>query len=186
MGKFLGAAKWIGQQFYHHIYYPVWWFYRRIRKCWIYGRHIWTIDQDYDHSYMLKLWKLKFEFMRELYVSRHAHLASAENNAKQIGICIALLSRLIANEEDFPSPYVKKQYEDHDKKWGELNARYGKFDIKGNCRSTFYRRYVITDKDKEKERIERINMDKHEEYMFDQDLDYLFHIIKRHLQHWWD
>ena len=100
--------------------------------------------------------------------------------ADQIKVCKILLQRLIDDD------YISNATKYHDEKWGELELVTDHipgtdlFSVKAKTDKP------LTEKEKKQEREERMNKYKHADYMKEQDLDLLFHLMRKHIQGWWD
>lgn len=139
---------------------------------------IWN-DRNWDHHYFFLMLRFKLSRM-EKYFRKHGISARATQDSDQISTCIKLLDRLIGGD------YNKLAYEQHDKKWGTSEFKFTELKDQLGYKMDIERPNVVTEKDKEKQRTEIINLAKHEEYLENQDVQLLFKIIGKHVQTWWD
>ena len=140
---------------------------------------IW-VDRNWDNHYIYIILQHKLHLTEQLIRNEGMHLY-AERDANQIKLCINLLDRLIKDE------YHIMAYKDIDKKWGELEMLCSP--SKGDPEASevhLNRRKVKTEKDKIQETKEFNRAYKHEQYLKDQDLEYLFKKMFKHIQGWWD
>jgi hypothetical protein len=91
----------------------------------------------------------------------HGNTVDHKKQADQMKTCIVILDRLIKEE------YGDKSFEEFYKKWprtdGWLKKKFGKEELRD-----FHRAY------------------NHEEYMINQDIEYLFNTMKKYIRTWWD
>ena len=140
---------------------------------------IWK-DRDWDHWYLYKMFKFKLIQMEKLH-RKYGMSVNSENTADQMKICINLLERLINDE------YGESIFKHHNKKWGRphFNWEYCK-DRKGCSELHITHRHVNSEEDKKQERKEFRRLIKHEEILKRQDIEYLFKLMTKHIQGWWD
>lgn len=130
-------------------------------------------DRDWDQYFLFKLMQFKLIRMEDLFIN-HSHLANNERYAKQMRVCINLLSRISEDE------YHENVFKNHDKKWGDIEFSSGEEDF-GITRPN-----VKTKEDEKQENKEyRILSDKLVKLQ-QQDIDMLFLNMRKYIQNWWD
>jgi hypothetical protein len=151
-----------------------------LRNLYAYAPLIWH-DRDWDHSYMLSLWELKFQRMARHHLLYGNHVGN-EEMAQQLRVCAQLCARIRDDE------YADTAQAVHDKKWGRMKmVSLPKDDPKqGYTRTRFIRQRVETDKEREQERKEFMAYVKKAERQQAADLRYLGNIIAKYCLHWWD
>ena len=140
---------------------------------------IWK-DRDWDHWYLYTILKFKLSNMEKLH-RKYGHCVNSEKMADQIKVCVNLLDRLIKDE------YYEMTFKNHEKKWGEAHFNWDNCeDKKGYCSLRIERDNVKTDEDKKQERKQFRRLCKIEANLRKQDVEYLFKIMEKHIQGWWD
>jgi hypothetical protein len=146
--------------------------FNEIRKglsnLWEYLPLIWK-DRQWDQPYFFTLLHKKLTLMEEHFRSK-ACFVGREREARKIKICVLLLDRLQKDD------YSTMAFKNHERKFGELEItnskiRYTKVNSKKEereCDKSFHKCY------------------EHEQYLRNQDLDFLFNLIKKRVLHWWD
>ena len=168
------------------IYY---WFYRnsplKLFRSFIYGlKNLWLwlptvwLDRDWDHYFLYNILRFKLNRMEKMFRTNSMWLRG-EKEAKRIRVCVLLLDRLL--KDDYSA------YRRHDKKWGKTNFEWhdAKTDPKYSSLE-ISRANAVTDKDKEQETKEFRECIHHEEYLIQQDIEYLFNTMKKRIRCWWD
>lgn len=126
---------------------------------------IWK-DRWWDWIFIIQLLEAKLRWDAKHY-KKHGHLISNEKQAKQMLIAAALCKRLAdGNYNLFFS-----------KKWvpnSEEENKEGLFLFNDHLEGEWIGPFAGD------------NWIKYEDYMIQQDLDYLFKILNKHLQTWWD
>jgi len=141
---------------------------------------IWK-DRDWDHWYLYKMLKFKLIRMENLH-RKYGHSVNSIKTADQIKICAKLLERLIEDE------YDEHVFKNHNEKWGETHFHWDECKNKKGYSSLRITRRdnVNTNKEEEQERKEFNRLCKHEDKLRKQDIDYLFKLMNKHIQGWWD
>ncbi len=140
---------------------------------------IWK-DRDWDHWYLYKILKFKLSNMEKLH-RKYGHAVNSEKIANKIKVCVNLLDRLI--EDNYDESAFKK----HHKKWGEPIFHWDECeDKKGYYSLKIEQKNIKTKKDKDQEAKEFKRCYNHEEMLRKQDVDYLFKLMNKHIQGWWD
>lgn len=160
----------------HNIEFPIKSFFKGISNLWKWKSVIWK-DRDFDYVYLLIILKFKIDNMIDLYDYRDRYIGQ-EKHREKLKRCSILLHRLINNE------YQENIMKPHDKKWGKIKFDWEKCDNE-NYKLLVDRDNVLTEQDEEKERKEFMKLMKHVNYLENQDIDYLFHLMKKHLRSWW-
>lgn len=140
---------------------------------------VWT-DRNWDHQFIYEVLRFKLSETSK-YLRKYGHHLNAERDADNIQVCVNLLDRLLKDE------YHEMVFKLHDKKWGRPKFNWD--DVKdkpGYCSLRIERPNVITEKDKEQERKEFRRISGHEEQLRKQDIRYLFKMMTKHIQGWWD
>jgi hypothetical protein len=130
-----------------------------------YGKILWT-DYEGDYAEIYALLQLKFKRMADAIEGRKTTIGW-EKQVKELRTGQALLERLLNDD------YCYNLYEEHNKKWDDL---LGPRRIRAGC--------LRPRSDEEIKEFRKIWG--HEEYLKKQDLEYLTHLIKKHINTWWD
>ena len=140
---------------------------------------IWK-DRNWDHYFIYEVLHFKLS-QTEKYLRKYGHHLNAERDAYNIQVCVNLLKRLMDDD------YGEMVFKPHDKKWGKAKFNWDDCEDKpGYCSLRIERPDVKTEEDKIQERKEFRLLSKHEEQLKQQDLDYLFKMMRKHIQSWWD
>lgn len=124
---------------------------------------------EYDYNYLLKVMKWKLEDMEKFFRSEWAYSRESGKCADEMKICRVLIERIIADK------YADKLWDEHKEKYGDLVIELldsGKRGIR------------TSQSQAESKSLRRIML--HSDYMKKQDLDYLFKIMSRKIENWWD
>lgn len=163
--------------FSHKIEFPIKSFFTGISNLWKWKSVIWK-DRDFDYIFLLTILKFKIDKMIELYDHRDRYVGQ-ERDKQKLKLCSNLLDRLIKND------YQENTMIHHDRKWGEINFSWEQCEDSEYYKLITNRKNIINEKDKEKEREEFLRLIKHSNYMENQDIEYLFDTMKKHLRSWW-
>jgi len=140
---------------------------------------IWK-DRDWDHWYLYKMLQFKLIQMEKLH-RKYGHAVSSEDKANEMKVCIKLLERLINDE------YGENVFKHHHKKWGEPHFDWEDCkDREGYSELHITHKHVNSEEDKKQERKEFSRLSKHEELLKRQDIEYLFKMMTKQIQGWWD
>lgn len=123
---------------------------------------IWRNEQ-FDSGYLYEMLYHKFKLMEEFFDSKYAWTMDAPRHAHQLRICKNLCKRIM--DDDYTSPY-DKYIEDHLKEFVK------NFLETMNTKSEF-EDYIMAGY-------------AHQDYMKQQDIDYLCMMIQKYVQEWWD
>jgi len=135
-------------------------------------------DEDYDHYYMWVILHRKLKDMEEFFTSDRAMALHAEKEAKKIKVCVTLLDRLMA--DDYDEDVFKKHHE----KWGE--PKFNWIEKDDDYSELIRQKNVKTEEDKKKEIKEFNKCCVKETQMRKQDIKYLFDMMNKHIECWWD
>jgi len=137
-------------------------------------------DRDWDHTFLYEMLYFKLSNM-EKYLRKYGHSINSEKDADKIKICVNLLKRLMDDE------YHDIVFKKHNEKWG---APYFSWpDVKdrpGYSKLKIVKPNVITKEDEEQESNEYRSLMQIESNSRQQDVNYLFEIIRKYHQGWWD
>lgn len=141
---------------------------------------IWN-DRQWDQVFLYEIIRKKLTLIEEAFKSSKAYSKSSKREANNIRLCILLLDRLIEDN------YIENVYKFHHQKWGEPNFEWEDIpEIEGYSKLKITKLNVTTLKEEKQEQKEHMNLMFHENYLREQDLEYLFHVIKKHVRNWWD
>lgn len=152
--------------------------YRYLSKLYQYSVYLWD-DYDFDDVYIFKILRLKLLRMADFF-EKNGMTVSANKHAKEMRIAASLCTRIINND------YMDLPMEQIERKYGKLildshptdNPRLVKLDIHRNPKKGT--------PEYEAERKESIKVYKHAEWQRQNDINYLFDYMKKHVQGWWD
>lgn len=146
-------------------------FKQGLLSCFRWYKLVWN-DRQYDYIYFFLLLQKKLELM-EKYFYTNANFLGKEKEAKKIKIARFCVNRLIKDDYNV--------YKEHEKKYGELEWDFDR------TMNSFLKYSKVKTKKEEREANKSFNRcTKHEDYLRNQDLDYLFKIIRKHILKWWD
>ena len=142
-------------------------------------RKILVDDRDWDYIFFLELLKVKLTGMEELF-REHSMTVSAPHKAKDIQICITLIDRILANN------YVELIELRLDKEYGE--SEHTSIPIDNGLYKLVIDRPKAREGSEEYDKVKKIEqkMFFHSAKLKQQDINYLFKLIAKHLQTWWD
>ncbi len=138
-------------------------------------------DRNWDHWFIYKVLHFKLSQTAK-YIRKYGHHVHAERDADNIQVCVNLLQRLMDDE------YHEMVFKSHDEKWGKVKFIWDDCgeDKPGYSSLRIERPGVKTKEDEEQERKEYIRLCDHEEDLRQQDIRYLFKMMRKHIQGWWD
>lgn len=137
---------------------------------------IWQ-DRDFDYYYLSAILRHKMKSMAEFYDSSHAWGIDAPKLAHEMKFCVLLLDRIVKDD------YNREGYDEHDKKWGELEFITDESVPGGALTIGRKNRNNMNEKLEQKE-YKRVYED--EIKYRDVDIATLFEIMKKNLLTWWD
>ena len=132
---------------------------------------VWS-DRDWDHIFFFIILRYKLRRMEKLY-RRYGNHVNSERDADNIKKCILVLNRIIDDV------YHDIAFRVHEKKWGELDMSFEEDNLR------LFRKN-ITLETIEQERTESKKCYDLEAYLSDQDIQYLFSFMAKHVREWWD
>ena len=140
---------------------------------------IWS-DRDWDQWYLYKILKFKLTQMEKL----QREYGTAVNSIKiadQIKICVNLLDRLTKDE------YGENVFKHHDEKWGDAHFNFTPYkDDEEYSQLIITRDNVNSKEDEEQEKKEFRRLSEHERELRKEDINYLFTLMNKHIEGWWD
>lgn len=140
---------------------------------------IWK-DRNWDHWFLYKMLKFKLSRM-EKYHRKYGIALRSEIKANEMKTCVNLLDRLI--EDNYGDMTFKK----HNEKWGEIEIDWVPYKDRDDLVKCLITRTNVKDEEDEKlERKQFIRLCKHESNLIKQDIEYLFNIMNKQIQSWWD
>lgn len=149
-------------------------FLKKLRRIAKYIKLVWKTE-TWDYSYALEFWKESLlEVKHEMINGYHLE---PERFTRHIDEIVALLTRI----QDYDK-YTEKFCDDYDKKYGEFEWEFGPSDERGLSRM------ITTNLKREtpEARKEYMNIRKHGEYLYKQDIDRLGLLLKKYLRSFWD
>jgi hypothetical protein len=146
---------------------------------------IWQ-DRSWDHYFIWAMLHRKLVIM-EKHIRNHSHHLHRKRDADQIKIAVILLKRLLDNN------YHDNVFRNHDKKWGESHFNWKETNefYSDTHKEKLYslditRDNANTEKEKKQERKEFRILSKKVAEVEQQDINYLFEYMAKHIQGWWD
>jgi hypothetical protein len=139
---------------------------------------IWK-DRDWDFYFIFVLLHRKLKNM-EKHIRSYSHHTNSEKDADQIKLCVDLLKRILDDE------YHENVFKDHDKKWGEGRMVWEDTDDCELSKLDIIRDNANTEEEKEQETKDFRRLSPNVEKLKQQDINYLFDNMKKHIQCWWD
>lgn len=130
------------------------------------------VDYDADSIYGLLYYKLKF--MEEYFSGDNTWGVDAKKIAKQIKIAKNLAKRLM--EDD----YLSNALVEHEKKYPDY------LELGLSIEQDDFKFYKLVDKNSNEEKKSFRKCSKHADYLKEQDINYLFSYLKKHIKEWWD
>jgi hypothetical protein len=139
---------------------------------------IWK-NRDWDFAFIWIILHKKLELMeREIRIN--GHHTNNKRDANQIKLCVNLIKRLMDDN------YHENVFIHHDIKWGETHMVWNKTDKPGESSLEIKRDNVKTKEDKLEERKQFRILSTNVEKQKQQDIEYLFNYMAKHIQCWWD
>lgn len=140
-----------------------------LRNFWKWRSVVWN-DRPWDYVYIFKALRFKLD---ETQRCIDGTFVGAEEEASKIRSLIEAIDRII--EDD----YVKKEYEEMDKKYGKLEM------IFNDDNTITTTRENLKEEDKETERKETLALAELEAERRQQDINFVFDTMKNDIQRWW-
>jgi len=139
---------------------------------------IWN-DRNWDFFFIWVILHKKLELM-EKEIRNNGHHVNHIRDAEQIKLCVNLLKRLIDDD------YHENVFKNHDKKWGQSHMKWEPTKDPELTSLHIIRDNANTDEEKEQETKEFRILGSKVEQLKQQDINYLFDYMKKHIQCWWD
>lgn len=139
---------------------------------------IWS-DRNWDSYFLYKILRKKLSLMEDNF-RKYGYGINSERNADKIHICVLLLDRLINDN------YIDLTYKNFYKKYGEPEFKFEKIDNGEYSRLVDRTDEILTKKELERKNKEFRRLTKHEGMLKKQDIDYLFKLMRKHIEGWWD
>lgn len=131
-------------------------------------------DVDYDADSIYRLLYYKLKFMEEYFSSDNTWSIDAKKIAKQIKIAKNLVKRLM--EDD----YLSNSLVEHIQKYPDF------LELALSMEQENSKFYKLVDKNSDEEKKSFRKCSKHADYLKEQDINYLFDYLKKHIKEWWD
>ena len=149
-----------------------------VESLFLWFKVIWN-DRNWDQYFIYVILRHKLILMEKNI--RNGHTVGCDKEADNIKICILILDRIINDV------YFEMVFDKHAAKWGEPKLEFTDSEKYPDCKTidVVYKN-VKTEKDKEQESKDFKRASNHERYLKQQDLDYLFKIMRKHIESWWD
>jgi hypothetical protein len=157
-------------------------FLRKVKRSFDFAVHGWN-SYDWDYGYLLELIEFKLKRMKKEIDNGH-HVPDKTTN-QSLRICIKLLKKI--NFRDYH--YFMDL---HNKKWGDCEWVWHRTDEEGKeipngaSRVEFKRPNAVTEEEKAKEREEFRIAYKLDDAQRERDVRWLFNIMAKYHQCWWD
>ena len=156
--------------------------YRAIKdgiiSAWFWKKVVWK-DRDWDYIFLYKILEFKLRRMSK-YHRDSGHLVNNEKYARQMEKTAICLKRLIDDE------YLDNTFRDHEKKYGQLEMWGTPTDRDDMTECNITRTKICNTDAYEQENKEARVLYKHVEELRNQDLDYVFNMMRKYIQGWWD
>ena len=171
---------WLHDHILEPIAKPVRQFIHGIRNLTVWFPDIWK-DRQWDRYFIYRLLYKKLVLMEKFFNSKKAMTVKSTERAQEMRRCVKILERLLDDN------YAKKEWENHDKKWGTpifnftlIEGREGYSELEIEYPN------VRTEEDEEQRRKEFSELIREEYHQRQQDLDNLFKILRENVEGWWD
>jgi hypothetical protein len=169
--------------FYYSWKTPIDIFFEFLERVWKWLPVLWR-DRNWDHAFILEVLEHKIKLTREC-IGKYDRHTTAKRDCQNMRIAEILIRRI--REDNYGDSFM----EEHDAKWGKLEFRRDApkdnvlFDNKFS-KSGLVRANISSQEAWEKEGKEHKRIIDHCLYQKNQDYDYLFKHLKKHLEKWWD
>lgn len=155
-------------------------FFEKLNKVIRFIPIIWK-SVDYDWTGILQILQHKLKQVR--ICLENGHLKGSPSHAKKIRICELLINRLLHSDVN---DYCEYEMEQHNLRWGKIKTSFEKIDNSDLLEWVMTRDKIKTVKDEKVENEEFMKIIKKQEYMQEQDICYLFNLMRKNLTSWWD
>jgi len=168
-----------------NVYYAIRRFFRRVKKLIEFMPVVWR-HEDWDHSFVMEFNAYLF---KRLYkgVYTEGHHLYRPSEARKLQTVIELCKRL-SNDHD----YTDAHYDAFRKKYGKDQDEFADHleeVVMDGVKRTLYSDPVkkrLTPEQYEAYKKEMTQLHKLEDYLYQQDMDLLFKILKKNMKKWWD
>jgi hypothetical protein len=166
-------------------YYSVRRFFRRIKRIIEWLPVLWRTE-DWDSSFTLDIWAYSLKRLKRGVLDEGHHVVT-KTKVRNMQTAIGLLERLRDKHT-----YADKHLEAFNKKWGEPNYYFKEVKgTKGKPGGPYYSMENSVTEGLTPKQLKRYNKEfsevfKLEDYHYNQDIDLLFKILKKHMRAWWD
>jgi hypothetical protein len=131
-------------------------------------------DRDWDYCFLYKILHHKLKSMENFHYSNNTFAVNSERTAKQIKIARILCERLIDGD------YLENAMIPYDNKY-DSGVILGSKPVEGKPGWS----QLVFSEDKKQNELYR-HCSKHSDYMENQDKNYLFEWMKKHIDGWWE
>ena len=157
---------------HHKIKSPYYSFIQGIKNIFSWLPIIWC-DREFDKNYLYTILHHKLKLMEKFYLDDDTACVNAYKLGKQMKIARLLCGRLM--NQDYTANAIK-----------DIEAKYGRHKLEFEP-STDHSGYLqMVDNRTPQEAIEYKRAYKHSDYMEKQDREYMFDLIKKKIDGWWD
>ena len=158
-------------------------FFRQARRAAAYAKFGWG-NHDFDNSYLLAALHFKLQRMHKFMTSKDAYSVQEKHTLQSLRLATRLAKKLTTDD------YSHFMYH-HDKKWGPLDMKLTPAEhvegLPGGGSVCEFSRPNVTSKRKEaQERREFRKAVKMDEQIRARDARWLFSIMEKYYQYWWD
>jgi len=158
------------------IWIPIVVFFESMSRLLAYIPIIWKI-RDWDYAYSLDLFRFSLSRLKKSI--KNGYHADTEGLIRKIEIAEGLLKRITKN--DYCKYEIKKHYE----KWGYPELTRKKINSELSY-GIFSHKNVNNKEDQEKERKEFKRIMDKQDYLKKYDKHFLFKLLEKHIETWWD
>lgn len=161
---------------------PIRAFIRKVKRAFDFAVHGWN-SYDWDYGYLLEL--IEFKLCRMQKEIQNGHHVPDKATDQSIRICIKLLKKINGRDYHYFADL-------HDQKWGESEWVWHKTDENGQeipngaSRLEIKRPKAVTPEEKEQERKEALEAYRKDDAQRERDVRWLFNIMAKYHQNWWD
>lgn len=157
---------------YKKIKSPYYNFVQGIKNVFAWLPIIWQ-DREFDKAYLYIILHKKLKLMEEFYLSDLPAAVGANKLGKQMKVARILCGRLV--NQDYLVNATK-----------DIEARYGRHDLEFEPCPDHSGYFQMVNKRTPQEEIEYKRAYVHSDYMEKQDREYMFDLIKKKIDGWWD
>lgn len=150
-------------------------FLRNLRRLWYWLPVIWR-DGWWDYCFLLQMIEAKLRWDAD-HNERDGLACDSDRRVRQMRVAAVLCERMARDE--YTTPWDKEQHEEAERFFKCIDSHYKASGGKVMYSSEWYT------PDPRNEMYARWGKE-HAEMMFEQDLDYLCTLLRKHLRSWWD